>query len=79
MITVELRTECAICGRVINREYVKKPNWYKDSKIIITKGICRRCRNKRHYKPDFDEEARDLNAEDVRRMNNIIGRRAKIR
>jgi hypothetical protein len=77
MIDVEYRTECAVCGRVINREFVERPDYYK--KIIVTHGICRLCRNKRHYKPDFDEEAAALNDEDVRRMNNLIGRRAKIR
>jgi hypothetical protein len=77
MIEVEYRTECAICGRVINREFVERPDYYK--KIIVTHGICRLCRNKRHYKPDFDEEAAALNDEDVRRMNNLIGWRAKIR
>lgn len=81
MIEIELRIECATCARVINREYVKKPDWYKGKKIITTHGVCRLCRNKAHYKnkPDYDEEAADLAAEDIRRINNLIGRLEKIR
>jgi hypothetical protein len=79
MKEIEYRTECFSCGRVINREFIQKPDWYTGSMIIITKRICRRCRHKRHYKPDFDEEAAALNAEDIKRMNNLISRRERIR
>jgi hypothetical protein len=77
MKEVEYRTECATCGKVINREFVERPDYYK--KIIVTHEICRRCRNKQHYNPGYDEEAAALNAEDIRRMNNLISWRAKIR
>jgi len=77
MIEVEYRTECATCGRVINREFVKRPDYYK--KIIITHGICRLCRNKKHFNPGYDREAAALNDEDIRRMNNLISRRERIR
>jgi len=77
MIEVEYRTECATCGRVINREFVKRPDYYK--KIIVTHGICRLCRNRQHYKPDYDREEAALAAEDEKRMRNLISQRAKIR
>jgi hypothetical protein len=77
MKEVEYRTECATCGRVINREFVEQPDYYK--KIIVTNGICRLCRNKRHYKPDYDREAAALHAEDIRRIQNLIYKREKVK
>lgn len=78
MKEVEYRTECAKCGRVINREIVQKPDYYK--KIIVTHGICRYCRNRAHYNPNhYDREAAALADEDRRRINNLIYRRERIR
>jgi hypothetical protein len=79
MKEVEYRTECATCGRVINREFVEETDNYKKKRIITTHGICRICRSKRHFNPGYDEEVAALNAEYIRRMNNLIGQRARIR
>lgn len=46
MIEIEFRKECALCGRVINREFIENPDNYRDKKIIIIHGICRQCRKK---------------------------------
>ena len=62
MKTIEFRTVCYRCKRVINREFVEKDNW-EGSKIVERFGVCIICKNKK--------EDRNGNLESIR---NYLGR-----